>query len=275
MTDYIIESDNICFSYVDNMEVLNGVSIKIPKGKKTAIIGPNGAGKSTFFLHLNGILKPQKGKIFFNNQEMKYDHKSLMKLRKKVGIVFQDPDTQLFSASVTQEISFGPINLGFSKEKVREHVNSSLEIAGITHLKDQPTHFLSCGQKKSVTIASIIAMEPEVIIFDEPTNFLDPKHKIQLMDFISDLNKKGITIILSTHNVDIAYSWADHIIVMNEGKVLKEGSPEEIFTNIELLESSSLSIPVVLELYQELLKKGLIKDEKPIPRNKEALFNLL
>lgn len=273
--DYIIETDNIYFSYFENKDVLRGISLKIQKGKKTAIIGPNGAGKSTLFLHFNGILKPKKGKMIFKNQEVKYNHKSLSELRKKIGIVFQNPDTQLFSASVIQEISFGPINMGFSKEKVEQQVNFALETTGITSLKDQPTHCLSCGQKKSVTIASIVSMEPEVIIFDEPTNYLDPQNKIQLMDFLSELNNKGVTIILSTHNVDIAYSWADNIVVMNDGMILKQGLSEEIFTDTELMNKSNLSIPIILELYYELKKNGRINPDSPVPKNKTELFKLI
>ncbi|OGI28153.1 MAG: energy-coupling factor ABC transporter ATP-binding protein [Candidatus Melainabacteria bacterium RIFOXYA12_FULL_32_12] len=274
MTEYILETKDLIFKYT-NDRVLNEISVKIEKGKKTVFLGENGAGKSTLFLHFNGILKPNKGKVFFKGEEVKYDQTSLMKLRKSVGIVFQDPDTQLFSASVTQEVSFGPMNLGFPKEKVEEYVEYALGATGTSFLRDKPTHFLSYGQKKRVTIASIIAMEPEVIIFDEPTNYLDPKHKIQIMDFLTELNKNGTTIILSTHDVDRAYSWADNIFVMKNGNILKEGSPEEIFADSKVLNSTNLTSPMILDIYEELKSKGYIDLQKPFPRNKTELFECI
>lgn len=274
MTEYILETRDIVFKYTGD-KVLNEISIKIEKGKKTVFLGENGAGKSTLFLHFNGILKPNKGKVFFKGEEIKYNLTSLMKLRKSVGIVFQDPDTQLFSASVSQEVSFGPMNLGFPREKVEEYVDYALEATGTSFLKDKPTHFLSYGQKKRVTIASIIAMEPEVIIFDEPTNYLDPKHKIQIMDFLDELNKNGTTVILSTHDVDIAYSWADNIFVMKDGNILKEGTPEEIFADLKVLDITNLITPVILDIYNDLKNKGCINPNTPFPRSKAELVECI
>ena len=275
MTEYILEKQDVIFNYTGDVATLKGVSVKIEKGKKTVFLGENGAGKSTLFLHFNGILRPHKGKILFKNQEIKYDKNSLTTLRKSVGIVFQDPDTQLFSASVFQEVSFGPMNLGLSREKVEKYANYALEATGILDLKDKPTHFLSYGQKKRVTIASIIAMVPEVIIFDEPTNYLDPKHKIQIMNFLSELNKQGTTVILSTHDVDIAYEWADNIIIMKEGRILKEGSPEEIFADLQLLECANLTLPVISDIYNNLKKNNFVDHNSPIPRSKTELIELI
>ena len=275
MTEYILETQDVIFNYTGDVATLKGVSVKIEKGKKTVFLGENGAGKSTLFLHFNGILRPHKGKILFKNQEIKYDKNSLTTLRKSVGIVFQDPDTQLFSASVFQEVSFGPMNLGLSREKVEKYANYALEATGILDLKDKPTHFLSYGQKKRVTIASIIAMVPEVIIFDEPTNYLDPKHKIQIMNFLSELNKQGTTVILSTHDVDIAYEWADNIIIMKEGRILKEGSPEEIFADLQLLECANLTLPVISDIYNNLKKNNFVDHNSPIPRSKTELIELI
>ncbi len=240
-----------------------------------AVLGSNGAGKSTLFLHFNGILKPTKGSIRYNGKDISYKHKHLMELRKNVGIVFQDPDTQLFSASVLQEISFGPLNLGLSKEEVLKRVNEAMRAAEIVDLKDKPTHFLSYGQKKRVSIADILAMEPEVIIFDEPTAWLDPKLSLQIMELFNKLNKDGITVVLSTHDIDLAYSWADYIIVMEQGQVVEEGFPESIFLNEELLHNSGLERPFIIEMYLELVRKGWLTANKPVPRTKEELFALL
>ncbi|WP_066638326.1 energy-coupling factor ABC transporter ATP-binding protein [Desulfolucanica intricata] len=275
MKEYILEAKGVEFSYPDGTKALKDINIGIEKGKKVAVLGSNGAGKSTLFLHFNGILKPTKGSIRYNGKDISYKHKHLMELRKNVGIVFQDPDTQLFSASVLQEISFGPLNLGLSKEEVLKRVNEAMRAAEIVDLKDKPTHFLSYGQKKRVSIADILAMEPEVIIFDEPTAWLDPKLSLQIMELFNKLNKDGITVVLSTHDIDLAYSWADYIIVMEQGQVVEEGFPESIFLNEELLHNSGLERPFIIEMYLELVRKGWLTANKPVPRTKEELFALL
>lgn len=267
----ILEAREVSFSYADQTLALDNISLAIPKRKKTAFLGPNGAGKTTLFLHFNGIFRPRKGKIFYHGNEIRYDHASLLKLRQKVGIVFQDPETQLFSASVKQEISFGPVNLGLSPEKVRERVNEAMAATGILNLKDRPTHFLSYGQKKRVAIADILAMRPEVLICDEPTAWLDSKHAGQIMALFDKINQGGVTIIFSTHDVDLAYSWADYIFLLKEGTVLGEGVPEQVFGNRCLLEEAELERPWLIEVFEELKRKGLVNASLP-PRTKQELF---
>lgn len=228
MTEYILRGEDLHFTYSDGTEVLRGLSVSIPKGKKIAVLGANGVGKSTLFLHFNGIYRPQKGTIYFQGEPISYQKNPLNELRRKVGIVFQDPDSQLFAANVIQEISFGPINLGLSKDEVCERVKKAMELTDITHLKDKPTQFLSYGQKKLVCLADVLAMEPEVMILDEPTAWLDPNHTKQVLNLLTNLNEQGKTIIISTHDLQFAYSWADYILVVEEGRVTKEGTPEEI-----------------------------------------------
>lgn len=275
MAGYILETKKLSFKYVGSNFALNDITIRIEKGKKTVFLGGNGSGKTTLFLHFNGILRPSSGKVIFKEKEVKYDQASLRDLRKSVGIVFQDPETQLFSASVFQEVSFGPLNLGMSKDKVKKYVNYALAATDTTMLKDKPTQFLSYGEKKKVTIASILSMMPEIIIFDEPNNYLDPKHRIQIIEFLTSLNKSGTTIILSTHDIDLAYAWADHVIVMEEGSILKEAKPSVIFEDNELLCRANLTIPWVLEFYRELKAQGYLPEEAPIPRSKPELFAFL
>ena len=275
MTEYIIETDNLKFKYCDGTQALDGLSLRIEKGKKVAVLGPNGAGKSTLFLHLNGILKPDDGKVIFAGKEVKYDRKSLSELKKKVGIVFQDPDSQLFSASVYQEVSFGPMNLKLDKESVKKLVDNALESTDITDLKNKPTHFLSYGQKKRVSIADITAMTPEVIIFDEPTEFLDPKHKEQIINLINKLNNDGTSIIMSTHDVNLAYEWADQIVLLKDGKVLKEGEPSYIFSDKELIEKTDLKLPLILDIYFDLKEKKILSDNSVLPKNKSDLTQLI
>lgn len=269
---FIIEAKDLVYHYPDGTSALQGASLSIEKGAKVALLGSNGAGKSTLFLHFNGILKPQEGTLKFNGNKVKYDKRSLSYLRKNVGIVFQDPETQLFSASVYQEISFGPLNLGLSKEEAAERVCKAMKDTGITELQNKATHFLSYGQKKRVSIADVLAMEPQVIIADEPSVWLDPKHSRQIESLFQDLNEKGTTIIISTHDVDLAYSFADYVFVMNEGKIIGEGSPEEVFADEILLKKASLEKPWVFEVSTAMIQKGLLHPTTPLPRNRNELL---
>jgi cobalt/nickel transport system ATP-binding protein len=195
-----------------------------------------------------------------------------MDLRKNVGIVFQDPDVQLFSASVFQEISFGPLNLGLPKEQVIKRVRQAMAATEITELEKKPTHLLSYGQKKRVSIADILAMEPSVVICDEPTAWLDPKHAFQVMELFDRINENGTTIIMSTHDVDMAYAWADYIYVMSDGKVVGEGEPEAVFQDGSLLEQAGLERPWLIDVYNQLKAKGCIKKSAPVPRTRGELF---
>jgi cobalt/nickel transport system ATP-binding protein len=267
----IVETKGLGFSYVDGTQALLDVSLSIPEGRKIAFLGPNGAGKTTLFLHFNGLMKPDRGKVYISGQEVRYDHESLLDVRKKVGIVFQDPDTQLFSSSVMQEISFGPLNLGLPRDVVIERVNKAMEDTGIADLKDKPTHFLSYGQKKRVAIADILAMQPQVLICDEPTAWLDVKHSRQVMKILDDVNSKGVTVIVSTHDVDLAYSWAEYIFVMKGGRMIAEGTPQEIFDDRELLQEAELARPVLVDLYAELTARGWL-EPGPWPKDFDELF---
>lgn len=272
MAEYILEARDVEFEYPDGTKALRGLSLCIEKGRKVAVLGPNGAGKSSVFLHFNGILRPKRGKIRFSGKDIGYDHASLMDLRKNVGIVFQDPDTQLFSASVFQEISFGPLNLGLPKKQVEKRVREAMTATGITELEKKPTHLLSYGQKKRVSIADILAMEPSVIICDEPTAWLDPKNSQQVLELFNRINESGTTIIMSTHDVDIAYTWADYIFVINYGKVVGEGTPEAVFQDESLLRAADLEKPWLVDVYNQLKNKGLINSDSPIPRTKKEFF---
>ncbi|MGI6776945.1 MAG: energy-coupling factor ABC transporter ATP-binding protein [Acetivibrionales bacterium] len=275
MNEIIIEARELSFEYPDGTPALRDVSLKIRKGSKVAVLGSNGSGKSTLFMNFNGVLKPTGGRLFFKGREVGYSRSSLINLRKSVGIVFQDPDSQLFSASVLQEVSFGPVNLRMPQDTVKERVDNALKELGIYNLRDRPVHFLSYGQKKMVTIADILVMEPELIIFDEPTACLDPKHTLNIIELFDRINQKGVTVIISTHDIDMAYSWADYIIVMKEGRIEMEGKPEDIFEDRRLLERAGLVKPVVLEIYRELRRKGIIEENLPVPRNKEKLLEMI
>lgn len=266
-----LEVKGLHYTYQDGTKALRGIDLKVERGEKLAIMGANGSGKSTLFLHFNGILKPDKGEIRIGEMPIKYSGKSLLYVRKKVGIVFQNPDNQLFSASVVQEISFGLMNLGYGEEETLQKVNAIMEELNMEDFREKPTHFLSGGQKKRVAIADVVVMEPEIIIFDEPTSELDPKHAKLTDQIIDDLSRRGDTIILSTHNVDRALAWADRIVLMSMGKVIAEGEPKIILENEDLLAKTNLEKPGVLRIFRSLQKAKLLDATLKPPHTMEEL----
>lgn len=271
-SDIILKAEDLYFSYDDEQShSLNGLSLEIKKGQKIAFMGANGSGKSTFFLCCTGILKPQKGKLFFHNKEVTYKKKELLDLRSKIGIVFQDPDNQLFSASVYQEISFGPLNLGHSEEETKKEVEEVIDYLEITPFRHKPTHALSGGQKKQVSIADILVMKPEIIILDEPAAALDPKHTTMVNHIVDQMTQNGITVLMATHDVNYAYEWADEILLFHEGKVLMYGTPTQVFSNRGVLKQTNLEPPAVLELFESLCRKGILKSSLSLPKNLNAL----
>ena len=252
----ILEAEHLTYGYDEKRHAIEDLSIAFEEGKTTAILGANGAGKSTLFLHLNGILQPEHGEVRFRGQPISYKKAGLRQRRSKVGIVFQNPDDQLFSASVYQDISFGAVNMGLPSEEVHRRVNAVMEQIGITYLKDRPTHSLSFGQKKRVAFAGIMVMQPEVIILDEPTAGLDPVGVSELMHLLQDVcRQQNTTIILSTHDIDVVPIYADVIDVMDQGHVIAHGTPEEIFAQPELLRSHHLRLPRISHLLEILQKE--------------------
>jgi len=271
---FILETRNVSYSYGDGTKALDGVSISLEKGKKIALIGPNGAGKSTLMLMFNGILRPTSGEVLFRDQILQYDSASLREIRRKVGMVFQNSDDQIFAPTVYQDVAFGPVNLGFPAEKAKKYVGYALQYVGLSGYERRPPHHLSGGEKKRVAIAGILAMEPEVMILDEPTSNLDPASSEEIMDMLDELNCTGKTIIISTHDVELAYRWADEVILMENGGVLRRGMGQEVFGDGELIKRARLKLPIVVELHKELVSRGLLSGSKP-PRNILELTDLL
>ena len=270
--DIILKADNLFFSY-DNEKThsLNGLSLEIKRGHKIAFMGANGSGKSTFFLCCNGIHQPSSGTLYFNGEPVDYSRKGLLKLRSKVGIVFQDPDNQLFSASVYQEISFGILNLGVPEDEAKEQVEQVIDYLEITPFRHKPTHALSGGQKKQVSIADILVMNPDIIILDEPAAALDPKHTTMVNKIVNQLTENGITVMMATHDVNYAMAWADDVFLFKDGKVLIHGTPEQVFSNKSALASTNLEQPACLQLFDSLCKKGILKTSLPIPHSLQQL----
>ncbi len=267
----ILKTENLTYVYEDGTKALNRVSLSIEKGKKTAFLGANGSGKSTFFLCLNGILKPQQGAVYFRDRPVDYSRKGLLSLRSKVGIVFQDPDNQLFSASVYQEISFGLMNLGIPSGEAAKRVEAVMEEMEIQSFRHKPTHLLSGGQKKQVSLADILVMEPEVIILDEPVSALDPKHTQMINEKLARLPEGGVTVIIATHDVDYALEWADEVVVFKDGEIAAKGRSEDIFMDKALLKRTNLTQPDVIKLYSNLCEQGIIGRELPVPKDFDTL----
>ncbi|WP_296887353.1 ATP-binding cassette domain-containing protein [uncultured Methanobrevibacter sp.] len=274
----MLEVQNIKYSYNNDYQALKGVSLKIEKGDMVALLGKNGAGKSTLFLHLNGIYQPDEGKVFIDGEELKYDKKSLLKFRQKVGIVFQNPDDQIFAPTVEEDVAFGPLNLGLSMEEVQNRVEDALERVGMTGYEKTAPHHLSGGQKKRVAIAGILAMKPEIMVLDEPTAGLDPNGVTNLVKLLKELNAEGITILISTHEVNLVPDYANKAFVMVDGNLIAEGTPREIFSQPDILEQANLEIPIVTELFQQIEAEGLdIGGEYPltIEEAKQRFLTLL
>lgn len=274
--DWVIEAQNVSYTYDGNTKrALDGLNLRIRRGTKVAFMGGNGSGKSTFFLCLNGIRKPEDGRICIEGEPIEYTRKGLLAVRSKVGIVFQEPDDQLFSASVYEEISFGILNLGMDESTARREVESVIEELEITPFQDRPAHALSGGQKKQVAIADILVMHPEVMILDEPAAALDPKHTKKVQEIIDGLTDKGITVLMATHDIDYAYAWADEIVLMQEGKVIRQGAPAEVCADRTALSEAGLEVPAVLRIYERLREKGLLSGEAVPPRNVDGLVEIL
>lgn len=274
--DWVIEAQDVSYTYDGNSEkALDGLSLKIRRGAKVAFMGGNGSGKSTFFLCLNGIRRPDGGTIYIEGKPVEYTRKGLLDVRGKVGIVFQEPDSQLFSASVYEEISFGILNLGADEDTARREVERVIEELEIAPFQDRPAHALSGGQKKQVAIADILVMHPEVMILDEPAAALDPKHTKKVQEIVDRLSGKGITVLMATHDIDYAYAWADEIVLMHEGKVIRQGTPADVCTDREALEKASLELPVVVKIYERLREKNLIPEDMALPGNVEELIEIL
>lgn len=248
----MIELKNIEYIYPEGTKGLDDISLRIEKGSKVAFLGENGAGKSSLFLVLNGIHKPQKGSYYLKGKQFGFSTKERRQMARKVAYVFQDPDVQLFAASVYEDIAFGPSNLGLEKVEIEASVEKYLNLLAIQDLKDKAPHQLSYGQKKQVAVAGVLAMEPEIILFDEPFAWLDSRHKQIMKDIIDDLNRQGKTVLISTHNPDFAYEWADQVVLMKEGRIISSDSPENIMCNEAVMQKIGMELPLVVQLARKM-----------------------
>ena len=275
MKETIIEIKNLKYAYTGDKPALRGIDVTIGKGERIAVIGSNGAGKSTFFLNLNGVLTPDSGEIYFKGQKLTRDKKDLNTLRKSIGIVFQDADNQIIASTIMGEVSFGPMNLKLPREEVVRRVDDALEYMNITDFKDRPPHYLSGGEKKRITIADIIAMHSEVIVFDEPTAALDPLNAEMLEEVLEKLAAQEKTMLISTHDVDFAYRWAERALVFCDGQIIADAPPVEIFSDAEILKRANQKKPMMLAVYDTMVAKGMLPDDQAYPKDVAAFKHLL
>lgn len=258
--DTIIKIENLTFCYAqdENQEAkdaLKNISLEIEKGSFTAIIGRNGSGKSTLAKNLNGLLLPTSGAVYVKGWNTA-DEEHIWDIRQTAGMVFQNPDNQLVSSIVEDDVAFGPENIGVDPEVIRERVDKALAEVNMGDYRNKAPHLLSGGQKQRIAIAGALAMEPECIIFDEPTAMLDPAGRRDIMDAIERLHDEGITVILITHFMDEAVR-ADRVIILDRGEILLDGTPEEVFSQSDVVRGASLDVPMAVEILDYLREQGI------------------
>ncbi len=258
MVELILEAQNISYAYPGGIMALDGLSLGIGRGRKLAVLGPNGAGKSTLLLHLNGTLTPQAGRVLLGGEAGLYSRAGLARWRRRVGLVLQDPDDQLFAATVAEDVSFGPLNLGLDETETTARVAEALAALGIADLAERATHMLSFGQKKRVAIAGALAMRPEVLLLDEPLAGLDHQGGKRLLDALGRLSDAGTTLVFTTHDVDLAWAFADEVALFSGGRVGRFGPAAEVLADRDALAAAGLEPPLLLELGFRTREEALV-----------------
>lgn len=258
-----VEVENLSYGYSDGTVALDGISFSIDPGESVALLGPNGAGKSTLLLHLNGILRGN-GRIRILDREI--CEESLNWVRRHVGMVFQDPDDQLFMPSLREDVAFGPLNMGLSEEAVNERVEWALKSVGLLDLAEKSPHHLSFGQKKRAAFAAVLSMKPMIMVLDEPTSNLDPRSRKDMISLIRRLQSEGTAIITATHDVDLVPFLADRIILL-DGRVVAEGPVRQILCRRDLMDGLGLEMPILADLFDSLQAEGLYSGDIPLIRD--------
>jgi cobalt/nickel transport system ATP-binding protein len=271
----ILETQAIKYKYRGGIIALHDVSVQVPRNGCVALLGSNGAGKSTLMKHFNGILTPVSGTVLVDGEVVTKEN--LRTVRQKIGMVFQNPDDQIFAPTVREDIAFGPTNLGLPHDIIEQRVQQSLDLLEITGLADRPPHQLSGGEKKRVAIAGILAMDPEILVLDEPTSGLDPAGIRELVHLLRRLvHTKKISLMFSTHHVDLVPELAKYVYVMHAGRVIGEGTIEEIFENISLLDQARLDVPILTRLVTSLQSRGVsIRTGYRFEDVEQAIYSLI
>jgi cobalt/nickel transport system ATP-binding protein len=265
----LIRVEGISYRYDDRYLALDDVTLSLKAGELVVVLGSNGAGKSTFFLCLNGVLRPQQGRIIHRGREVTASKADVTRQRQSVGLVFQDPDSQIIAGSVESEVSFGPMNLRLAAEEVERRVGEALGQMSISRYRDYAPQYLSGGEKKRVSIADILAMRPEMILLDEPTASLDPENAEALEQILTGLRDEGIAIVISTHDVNFAYRVAERAVVFAEGRVIADAPAEQVFASADVLARAGLRKPLLFEAWEAIGRPG------PRPRTIEEFKALM
>ena len=257
MTEALIELENVKYVYPDGVEALKGISLKVLKGERLAILGPNGAGKSTLVMHLNGLYSPKEGTVKVWN--MPINDKNVHEIRRTVGIVFQNPDDQLFCPTLWEDVAFGPLNMGLSMKEVEVRVEEALGVMGLTGLEERAPHHLSLGERKRAAIATVLAMKPRVLVLDEPTANLDPRSRRGLIELLNNVHKvEGTTLVIATHDMDLAFQLTDRAYVLKAGSIITEGLMLEVLLNSKLLSDVGLETPTMAYITKRFKEEGFI-----------------
>jgi cobalt/nickel transport system ATP-binding protein len=263
VTASAIEFNNVTFRYPNGAVALDGITLTLEEHTKVALLGENGSGKTTLLLHLNGLHTPTSGEVTILGKPV--NKANIEWVRTKVGMIFQNPDDQLFAPTVFQDVAFGPRNLGMDETRVRERVEEILYLLNIAHLQDRPPDALSGGEKRRVALAGILVMDAEIISVDEPHSGLDPLGCLEFDDLLNELYSKGRTIIVATHDVEFAASWADECVIMKKGKIVGCGTPEDVFSDVEIVGRSSLKLPSFVSVYNELQARNFVCKRGEVP----------
>jgi cobalt/nickel transport system ATP-binding protein len=268
----ILETRNLSYEYSNRTLALDDISMTIPRGRKTVILGSNGSGKSTMFLQFNGVLRPKKGEVHYAGSRVDYGTKALTKLREQVSVVMQNPDDQIFSTTVEEDVAFGPMNLRLERDEVERRVDEALFLVDLENIRERPTQQLSFGQRKRVALAGALAMKPQVLMMDEPTAGLDSRMVHELLELADELNQKGLTVIMSTHDVETSYEWADELRVLHRGRMVYSGLPEGFFEDQHRVHSLDLTRPMLFDMNVRL--NDIRGDaEKPYPHTTEEMMH--
>ncbi len=273
--DLILEARGLTYSYPGGVAALTGLNLGIERGKRLAILGPNGAGKTTLLMHLNGTVAPASGQVLLDGKAMGRGRAELNAWRRRVGLVLQEPDDQLFAATVFEDVSFGPLNMGLPEEEARDRVTEALAALRIADLSARPPHMLSFGQKKRAAIAGAVAMRPDVLLLDEPTAGLDQHGAVHLLAVLEKLQAAGTTLVFTTHDVDLAWAWADSIALFEGGQMARQGAAEEVLSDAAALARARLKPPFLLELGRKARERGWLPPGAPLPRSRAEAMTLL
>ncbi|MFX1563300.1 MAG: energy-coupling factor ABC transporter ATP-binding protein [Promethearchaeota archaeon] len=264
MVHCAVDMQGVQYRYPDGHVALDDIDFQVGLHERAVILGANGAGKSTLLSVMSGILEPTKGSIKILHTEL--TPKTVRSLRASMGLVFQEPDNQLFMPTLFEDVAFGPLNMGLPVEEVRERVSEALDIVGLSNLRDKPPHHLSVGEKKRAAIATVLAMQPKILILDEPTAHLDPKSRMEFIDFLTQLHQEGdLTLITATHDVDSVPLLADRAYILSQGKLIRAGTVADAFSDTETLRKANLMPPIMTQLFQRIHNFSKQKGNGPLP----------